>query len=77
MAVQLLSADTSVVLRHADNLRLSKTDFEVLGRVGEGQFGLVDAVRCKLDGKVYAMKTIEKSMVLRAGGVSASQLEGS
>ncbi|KAK4688667.1 hypothetical protein P7C73_g1440, partial [Tremellales sp. Uapishka_1] len=55
------------VLHHADNLRLKRTDFDVLGRVGEGQFGSVDAVRCRLDGKVYAMKTIEKTMVLRAG----------
>lgn len=30
----------------------------------------VDAVRCRLDGKVYAMKTIERNMVIRAGSVS-------
>ncbi|KAL1411124.1 hypothetical protein Q8F55_002074 [Vanrija albida] len=55
-------------LQHVDNLRIKKSDYDVLGRIGEGQFGVVDAVRCKLDGRVYAMKTIEKSMVLRAGG---------
>ncbi|TXT13689.1 hypothetical protein VHUM_01056 [Vanrija humicola] len=55
-------------LHHVDNLRIKKSDYDVLGRIGEGQFGVVDAVRCKLDGRVYAMKTVEKSMVLRAGG---------
>lgn len=29
------------VLQHADNLRLKRSDFDVLGRIGEGQFGVV------------------------------------
>lgn len=61
---------------------MKKGDFEVIGRIGEGQFGTVralveeeltiqvDAVRCKLNGQIYAMKTMEKNMVVRAGPVS-------
>lgn len=30
-----------IALQHADNLRLKKGDFEVIGRIGEGQFGTV------------------------------------
>ncbi|EJT47327.1 cAMP-dependent protein kinase [Trichosporon asahii var. asahii CBS 2479] len=71
-------------LQHADNLRLKKGDFEVIGRIGEGQFGTVralveeeltiqvDAVRCKLNGQIYAMKTMEKNMVVRAGPLASS-----
>jgi hypothetical protein len=35
---------TIAVLQHAENLRLKKSDFEVLGRVGEGQFGVVSVM---------------------------------
>lgn len=31
----------SAVLHNVDSLRLKKNDFEVLGRIGEGQFGVV------------------------------------
>ncbi|BEI79511.1 hypothetical protein CcaverHIS002_0100400 [Cutaneotrichosporon cavernicola] len=55
------------ILHNVDSLRLKKNDFEVLGRIGEGQFGVVDAVRCKLNGQVYALKSIEKHMAARAG----------
>ncbi|KAL7425116.1 hypothetical protein Q5752_000804 [Cryptotrichosporon argae] len=55
------------VVSHADNLRLKAADFDVLGRLGEGQFGVVDAVRSRLDGEVYAMKTVQKTTALRAG----------
>lgn len=34
------SADETV-LHNVDSLRLKKNDFEVLGRIGEGQFGMV------------------------------------
>ncbi|WVF68262.1 hypothetical protein IAT40_003027 [Kwoniella sp. CBS 6097] len=54
-------------LRHLDNLRVSQADFEILGRLGDGQFGVVNAVRCKLNGQVYAMKTMKKFAVMRAG----------
>ena len=29
----------------------------------------VDAVRCRLDGNVYAMKTMDKAVIIRAGQV--------
>jgi hypothetical protein len=37
----LTETDEVLVLHHAENLRLKSSDFEVLGRVGEGQFGVV------------------------------------
>ncbi|WVQ95813.1 hypothetical protein IAU59_002912 [Kwoniella sp. CBS 9459] len=54
-------------VRHLDNLRVNQADFEVLGRLGDGQFGVVNAVRCRLNSQVYAMKTMKKFAVTRAG----------
>jgi serine/threonine protein kinase len=42
------------------------THFELLKVVGKGGFGKVNAVRSRLDGSLYALKTIQKSMLLRS-----------
>lgn len=33
-------------------------DFEVISLLGRGTFGIVRKVRCKRDGKIYAIKSI-------------------
>ncbi|ODN72965.1 hypothetical protein, variant [Cryptococcus amylolentus CBS 6039] len=50
-----------------EDARLTKKDFDVLGLLGEGQFGVVEAVRYPQGGQVYAMKTMQKAYVARAG----------
>lgn len=37
---------TPAALQHVDNLRIKKSDYDVLGRIGEGQFGVVSAGYC-------------------------------
>nr|XP_019043539.1 AGC/DMPK protein kinase [Kwoniella bestiolae CBS 10118]OCF22469.1 AGC/DMPK protein kinase [Kwoniella bestiolae CBS 10118] len=46
-----------------------------MGRLGDGQYGSVDAVQCKLDGQVYAMKTMPKHTIRRAGAQVSLELE--
>ncbi|WWC73689.1 uncharacterized protein I206_107661 [Kwoniella pini CBS 10737] len=55
------------LFHHVDNLRLSRRDFEIIGRLGDGQFGVVDAVECRLNGQIYAIKTMRKHAITRAG----------
>ena len=40
-------------------------DFNIVRVVGRGSFGKVYLVTKKSDGKVYAMKTLKKDMILR------------
>ncbi|WVQ66282.1 uncharacterized protein L199_004461 [Kwoniella botswanensis] len=63
------------LLHHVDSLRINKNDFQVIGRLGDGQFGTVDAVECKLNGQVYAMKTMPKQAIKRAGIQVCLELE--
>ena len=37
---------------------LGTKDFEVIKNIGKGTFGIVRKVRCKRDGKIYAIKSI-------------------
>ena len=53
------------ILKKIRQLRLNKDDFEVLKALAKGQFGKVSVVRCKMDNKVYAMKTLNKLWLLR------------
>ncbi|KAJ9118260.1 hypothetical protein QFC22_004171 [Naganishia vaughanmartiniae] len=46
---------------------LTLDDFHFLTRIGKGQFGKVDAVRFSQNGQIYALKTIEKTKITRAG----------
>ncbi|KAJ9099876.1 hypothetical protein QFC21_003881 [Naganishia friedmannii] len=54
---------------------LTLDDFQFLTRIGKGQFGKVDAVRLVQDGQVYALKTIEKTKIARAGQSLDIELE--
>ncbi|KIR54944.1 AGC protein kinase [Cryptococcus gattii Ru294] len=70
--VSCLDCDTLNVL---ERNRLKHDDFDVLGCLGEGQFGIVEAVRFKMSGQVFAMKTIEKTVAKRAGQQLSLSLE--
>jgi serine/threonine protein kinase len=48
-----------------------KDDFEILAVVGRGSYGKVYQVQHSRDGKIYAMKSIKKGVV-----VEADQIEG-
>ncbi|KJE96958.1 Cdc42-binding protein kinase beta [Capsaspora owczarzaki ATCC 30864] len=45
-------------------LRLSKSDFEVIKKIGKGAFGDVQVVKSKLTKEVLAMKTLKKDEML-------------
>ena len=40
-------------------------DFHIIKVIGRGSFGKVYLVKKKDDGKVYAVKTLKKDMILR------------
>ncbi|THG95755.1 hypothetical protein EW026_g5955 [Hermanssonia centrifuga] len=48
-----------------DELKFSDNDLIVVGTLEYGQYGVIDVVTCKLDGKVYARKSIEKRFALK------------
>ncbi|KAK0451392.1 kinase-like domain-containing protein [Desarmillaria tabescens] len=58
-----------------DSIKLQDKDFQVVGKLDYGQFGVIDVVKCRLDGRVYVRKTIEKKFVLRAREQCSPQLE--
>ncbi|AAW44720.1 cAMP-dependent protein kinase, putative [Cryptococcus deneoformans JEC21] len=62
----------SVTFNILERNRLKHDDFDVIGCLGDGQFGVVEAVRFKMSGQVFAMKTIEKTVAKRAGRLSLS-----
>ncbi|KAK3807158.1 MAG: hypothetical protein JOS17DRAFT_574812 [Linnemannia elongata] len=45
-------------------LRINKDDFETLKALTRGQYGKVSIVRSRLDGGIYAMKTLNKMYIL-------------
>ncbi|KAI0219351.1 hypothetical protein L0F63_000764 [Massospora cicadina] len=52
------------------SLRLNKNDFHLIRKLVKGHFGMVSIVRNKHDGKVYAMKTLNKLYILRCKELS-------
>jgi cGMP-dependent protein kinase len=46
---------------------IKKSDLKVLGLLGCGGFGAVEAVECKKDGQIYALKALSKGYVLKTG----------
>ncbi|KAK0485550.1 hypothetical protein EDD18DRAFT_1293068 [Armillaria luteobubalina] len=58
-----------------DTIKLQDRYFKVVGKLDYGQFGVIDVVKCGLDGRVYVRKTIEKKFVLRAREHCSPQLE--
>ncbi|KAF9970210.1 Serine/threonine-protein kinase MRCK gamma [Actinomortierella ambigua] len=45
-------------------LRINKDDFEIIKALTRGQYGRVSIVRSRLDGRIYAMKTLNKMYIL-------------
>ncbi|GHJ89774.1 hypothetical protein NliqN6_6176 [Naganishia liquefaciens] len=56
-----------------NSLRLDQ--FSCLARIGKGQFGKVDAVRYSGNGRIYALKTIDKAKISRVGQALDVELE--
>lgn len=52
------------------SLRLNKYDFQVIRKLAKGHFGTVSIVRNKQDGKIYAMKTLNKLYILKCKELS-------
>ena len=52
-------------------------NFEIKQPLGEGQFGKVYKVNCKLNSKTYAMKVLKKELVLQKGQLKYAQAEAS
>lgn len=48
-----------------DSLRFQDKDLDLVGTLDYGQFGVVDVVTCRFDGRVYVRKSIEKRFALR------------
>lgn len=46
-------------------LRISVADFDILERLGDGSFSTVVLARYKGDGQQYAVKIVNKTLILR------------
>lgn len=57
------SADAAWV--PAYRLQISLSDFEILRRLGDGSFSTVVLAKYKGDGRLYAVKIVNKSLILR------------
>lgn len=53
------------LVQKINQLRLQSKDFDLIKVIGFGNFGQVSVVKSKEDGSVYAMKTLNKSEMLR------------
>ena len=58
-----------------ENKKLTINDFELLKTVGQGSFGKVFQVRMKENGKIYAMKVLNKQRVMEYGLCGAYSLD--
>ena len=52
-------------LAHVGRLHLSLADFDIIRRIGEGSFAQVVHVRHKQTGKDFALKIVDKHLVVR------------
>ncbi|KAJ7489158.1 kinase-like domain-containing protein [Mycena latifolia] len=58
-----------------DALRFQDADLQLVGTLERGQFGLIDVVKCHLDGRVYIRKSVEKQFALRVRNQCSPQFE--
>ncbi|OCH86956.1 kinase-like protein [Obba rivulosa] len=58
-----------------DSLRFSDDDLHVVGTLEYGQFGVIDLVTCKFDGKSYVRKSTNKHFALRTRDQCSPQTE--
>lgn len=50
-------------------------DFELIKCIGRGTFGKVYLVKCKCNGKLYAMKVIRKDIVIQHDSIDSLEVE--
>jgi len=62
-------------LQITEQRKITVTDFETIAIIGRGAFGEVRVVRKKDDGKVYAMKVMKKSEMLKKNQVDHIRAE--
>ena len=55
---------TSTTLPHEEGHSLRYKDFKLLQLLGEGSFGQVFLVQCRLNNKFYALKTFQKKRII-------------
>ena len=55
--------------------RMTVDDFEMVSLIGKGSFGKVMQVRCKEDGKIYAMKILNKTHIIDNNEVEHTMAE--
>ncbi|KAJ7240865.1 kinase-like domain-containing protein [Mycena haematopus] len=58
-----------------DALRFQDADLQLVGTLERGQFGLIDVVKCHLDGRMYVRKSVERRFALRVREQCSPQLE--
>ncbi|KAF8917891.1 kinase-like domain-containing protein [Mucidula mucida] len=58
-----------------ESIRLQDSDFRPVGTLDYGQFGAIDVVNCRLNGRVYVRKTIDKKFALRMREQCSPQVE--
>lgn len=63
------------IVQNIKNLRLTKEDFEILKVIGRGAFGEVAVVKQKNNGKIYAMKILNKWEMLKRAETACFQEE--
>ncbi|KAG8948381.1 hypothetical protein FRC03_000726 [Tulasnella sp. 419] len=51
--------------KEVENARFSNRDLIAIGTLAKGQFGLIDLVRCRMDGCMYVRKTVTKQAAVR------------
>lgn len=70
-----MMADPKTGTMKVSSVKAYLDSFEVLRRLGEGSFGVVYKVKCKLNGKIYAMKALQKDRVLLNKQLKYAQAE--
>ncbi|KZT71994.1 kinase-like protein [Daedalea quercina L-15889] len=58
-----------------DTLRFTDKDLDIVGTLEYGQYGVIDVVTCRMDGRVYVRKSTEKRFALRTHDQCSPQFE--
>ncbi|KAH9921683.1 kinase-like protein [Epithele typhae] len=58
-----------------DEFRFTDKDLDLVGTLEYGQYGVIDVVTCKFDGRVYVRKSTEKRFALRTREQCSPQFE--
>jgi len=68
-------AKASMLYRRDTMVQATFDDFEVLKCIGKGTFGKVFLVKCRGDGRFYAMKVIRKDIVIQHDSIDSLEVE--